>query len=148
MIKTRPIPFLFATFKATKAAKNKACCEVVRISRGSLETMFRVCEWLKKAAKAKDGEGVFKACEALATTMTVKPLFVKYGTFWMSMIPCASGRGSGVIDWDLRFSRVFSMMVKSSCWDMDSLAASSMDIDDCILSRLAMGVLNSSGECF
>ena len=32
------------------------------------------------------------------------------------------------------------MMVKSSCWDMDSLAASSKEIDDCILSRLAMGI--------
>ena len=71
MIKTRPIPFLFATFKATKAAKNRACCEVVRISRGSLETIFRAWEWLKKAAKAKDGDGVFKACAALVTTMTV-----------------------------------------------------------------------------
>ena len=32
------------------------------------------------------------------------------------------------------------MMVRSSCWDMDSLAASSKEIDDCILSKLAMGV--------
>ena len=71
IIKTEPIPFLFATFKATKAAKNKACCDVVRMSRGSLETILETWEWLKKAAKAKDGDGVFNACTALVTTMTV-----------------------------------------------------------------------------
>ena len=49
-------------------------------------------------------------------------------------------------DWELRFVRVFFMMVRSSGWDMDSSAASSKEMDDCILSRLAMGIF-SGGEC-
>ena len=61
-------------------------------------------------------------------------------------MPGARGWGQEMTGWELRFVKVFLMIVKSSDGDIESSAASSKEMDDCILSRAAMGIF-SDGEC-